>query len=462
MYRPRKNAGPADRLEISSSPEPQQPTSPPTRGDEQANAQATSQPAFRPVRRNKRPGLISISSAQAAHPTNRPGKSVAQPSLSSIPTAQAVQPTFRPARSVAQPELSSIPSAQAAQPAFRQPRTVSQPSLSSISTAQAPQPAFRSVRSAAPPYSSSTSATQTTQWPIPHSYRSVGVQVNLTPPPAPPPAVKASRPAVTATPRRAPFRPLTKSTALGHTPDTATNIPETTIATPVTATDAPATAPIHEFICLYSHDLRRKQKRWQDGTLRFHTFNQKFMVYDENGVYVGEGHWQGDVNDFQEGLEIKLDRPMACLQVMECTGTKEQDLSQVLGKRVREVEERRAARAPAKRNREIAAPVEIAPEEAPEEALEEALEEEPEEEPATVIPLTPPRNMGARSASAATIPPPPSRNMGGASTTAIPPPPSRNVRGAATAAIHLVPPKNMGAWSKHAEDLLGRGRPIRR
>lgn len=153
------------------------------------------------------------------------------------------------------------------------------------------------------------------------------------------------------------------------------------------------------------------------------------MVYDENGVYVGEGHWQGDVDDFQEGLEIKLDRPMACLQVMECTGTKEQDLSQVLGKRVREVEERRAARAPARRNREIAAPVEIAPDEAP----------------ATVIPLTPPRNMGGAS-TAASHPPAP-RNMGAA--------------GASTAAIHLMPLKNMGAWSKHAEDLLGRGRPIR-
>ncbi|KAH8122885.1 hypothetical protein ACSS6W_000380 [Trichoderma asperelloides] len=452
MYRPRKNAGPADRLEISSSPEPQQPISSPTRGDEQANIQATSKPMARPLRRNTRPGLISISGAQAAQPTSRPAKSVAPPTLSSISTAQAAQPTFRPARSVVQPELSSVPSAQATQPTFRQPRTVPQPSLSSIPTAQAAQPTFRSVRSAAPSTLSSTTATHTTQHPIPHSYRSVGVQVNLPPPPAPTPAplpaARESRPAVTATPRRAPFRPVKKTTTLGHTPDTAINIPEGTTATPDTATNAPATAPIHEFICLYSHDLRRKQKRWQDGTLRFHTFNQKFMVYDENGVYVGEGHWQGDVDDFQEGLEIKLDRPMACLQVMECTGTKEQDLSQVLGKRVREVEERRAAKAPARRNREIAAPAEIAPEEAP----------------ATVIPLTPPRNIGG--ASTAAVHPPAPRNMGdgGASTAASHPPAPRNVRagGASTAAIRLMPPKNMGAWSKHAEDLLGRGRPIRR
>lgn len=284
------------------------------------------------------------------------------------------------------------------------------------------------------------------------SYRSVGVQVKLPSPPAlspaPPQATRESKPAVTATPQRAPFRPVKKTSPLGHTPGTAIIIPETTIAAPDTATNAPATAPIHEFICLYSHDLRRKQKRWQDGTLRFHTFNQKFMVYDDNGVYVGEGHWQGDMDDFQEGLEIKLDRPMACLQVMECTGTKEQDLSQVLGKRAREVEERRAARAPVRRNREVAAPVEI----------------EPEEETECVIPSTPPSNM--RRASAVAVHPMPPRNTKarGASTAAVHPVPPRNMeaRDAPTAPTHLKPPKNMGAWGKHAEDLLGRGRPRRR
>jgi hypothetical protein len=447
MYRPRKNAGRADRLEISSSPEPHQPTSP-TRDSELANAQATSQPIVRPLRRNTRPGLISISGAQAAQPTSRPARSVAQPSLSSISTAQAAQPSFRSARNVVEPELSSIPSVQPAQPTFRQPRVVTQPSLSSISTAPAAQPASRPVRGAAPTTISSAPSAQTTHNTIPHSYRSVGVQVNLPSPPAPPPvpqpvpisvppsATRDSRPAVTATPRRAPFRPVKKSTPLSHTPDTAIYVPEATIASPDTATNAPATAPIHEFICLYSHDLRRKQKRWQDGTLRFHTFNQKFMVYDENGVYVGEGHWQGEVDDFQEGLEIKLDRPMACLQVMECTGTREQDLSQVLGKRVREVEERRAARAPVRRNREIAAPVEVP---AP---VDIAMEEAPD----TVIPLTPPRNTVR--ASAAAVRPTAPRNV--------------EAKGAPAAPVHLIPPKNMGAWSKHAEDLLGRGRPIRR
>jgi hypothetical protein len=172
-----------------------------------------------------------------------------------------------------------------------------------------------------------------------------------------------------------------KKVTAGHVSDTALNQPEATITLPDAATNAPATAPIHEFICLYSHDIRRKRKRWQDGILKLHTFNQKFMVYDEKEVYVGEGHWQGGVDQLKEGLEIMLDRPMAWVQIIEHTETKEQDLSQVLGKRAREVEERRAI---------------------------------------------------------------------------------RNVRSAPAAPIQLMPLKITGAWSKHAEDLLGRGRPIRR
>ncbi|KAK1255768.1 hypothetical protein MKX07_008027 [Trichoderma sp. CBMAI-0711] len=100
-------------------------------------------------------------------------------------------------------------------------------------------------------------------------------------------------------------------------------------------------ASILEFICLYTHDLRRKKKRWQDGKLKFHTFNKKYMVYDDGGGFVGDGHWQGNESEVAEGLEMNLDRGMAIVQLLECTGSREQDLGEVLGKRVREVEERR-------------------------------------------------------------------------------------------------------------------------
>ncbi|KAL7961840.1 hypothetical protein V8C34DRAFT_311704 [Trichoderma compactum] len=184
---------------------------------------------------------------------------------------------------------------------------------------------------------------------------------------------------------------------------------------PVKSTAAPVNTPtpsvsssILEFICLYSHDLRRKKKRWQDGKLKFHTFNKKYVVYDDGGGFVGDGHWQGDACEFTEGLEMNLDRGMVIVQVLECTGSKEQDLGEVLGKRAREVEERRvnaatknpastASSNPAKRSRGIAAVVRAAP--------------------APVVPA--------------------------ATTTAIP------------------LPSNGGAWSKHAVDLLGMTRPCR-
>jgi hypothetical protein len=50
------------------------------------------------------------------------------------------------------------------------------------------------------------------------------------------------------------------------------------------------TAPVLEFNCLYTHDIRRKQKRWQDGFLRFHTFNKRVMVYDVPRNFIGDMH----------------------------------------------------------------------------------------------------------------------------------------------------------------------------
>ncbi|KAL7930376.1 hypothetical protein V8C35DRAFT_162294 [Trichoderma chlorosporum] len=130
---------------------------------------------------------------------------------------------------------------------------------------------------------------------------------------------------------------------IGPTTASSSRITQQTTFRPVRPTAAPATtappsasATVKEFICLYTHDLRRKTKRWQDGKLIFHAFNKKVMVYDEGGGFVGDGHWQGDESEVAEGLEMNLDRGMAIVQVLECTGSKEQDLGEVLGKRARE------------------------------------------------------------------------------------------------------------------------------
>ncbi|MCJ1438003.1 hypothetical protein MMC27_007390 [Xylographa pallens] len=108
----------------------------------------------------------------------------------------------------------------------------------------------------------------------------------------------------------------------------------TSTARPVSASLAiPATqntAPILEFRCLYTHDLRQKKKRWQDGFLRFHTFNKRVMVYDIERNFIGDSHWRED-EAVQDGDELKLDKGVL-IQVGEETGRTEQDLTELLEK----------------------------------------------------------------------------------------------------------------------------------
>lgn len=114
------------------------------------------------------------------------------------------------------------------------------------------------------------------------------------------------------------------------------NVPPTAI--PLTQN----TALVLEFQCLYTSDLRKKQKKWQDGKLRFHAFNKRIMLYDERMNLVTDGHWREDY-DLQEGEEVNLERGILA-QVAECVGRKEQDLSELLDKRLKEKEDRNAAR----------------------------------------------------------------------------------------------------------------------
>lgn len=111
----------------------------------------------------------------------------------------------------------------------------------------------------------------------------------------------------------------------------------------------PTSAAVLEFICLFTHDLRRKQKRWQDGRLKYHTFNKRVMVYDERGNFVGDMHWRRDC-DFGDGEEIELERGGTIVQVNELVHRSQQDLSELLDKRAKEKEQRSAqaaARTPA-------------------------------------------------------------------------------------------------------------------
>ncbi|KAF5863078.1 hypothetical protein ETB97_010648 [Aspergillus alliaceus] len=85
------------------------------------------------------------------------------------------------------------------------------------------------------------------------------------------------------------------------------------------------TAPVIKFRCLYTHDVRRKAKRWQDGYLRYHTFNKRVMAYDITGNFIGDLHWRQD-DAIQDGDELELDRGVL-IQVCEPMEKTETDLS---------------------------------------------------------------------------------------------------------------------------------------
>ena len=68
------------------------------------------------------------------------------------------------------------------------------------------------------------------------------------------------------------------------------------------------------------------------------------MVYDERSNFVGDSHWRED-SELNEGEELELERGGILVEVGECIGTRDQDLSELVDKRVREREERAAAKA---------------------------------------------------------------------------------------------------------------------
>ncbi|KAI0403573.1 hypothetical protein F4802DRAFT_286755 [Xylaria palmicola] len=125
---------------------------------------------------------------------------------------------------------------------------------------------------------------------------------------------------------------------------------------PAVTTNSPSsatTATVREHSCLFTHDLRRKQKRWQDGRLKYHTFNGRVMVYDERGNFVGDTHWREDY-DLADGDDLELERGGIMVQVGECVGSRDQDLSELIDKRAQEKAQRQAAAAT---RRSLTAPV---------------------------------------------------------------------------------------------------------
>jgi hypothetical protein len=89
-----------------------------------------------------------------------------------------------------------------------------------------------------------------------------------------------------------------------------------------------ATATVLEFRCLFTRDAHKKAKKWHDGSLRYHTFNKRVMVYDETKNFMGDVHYRED-DEIGEGTELTLDSRVL-VEVGEPVGQTQTDLNQVL------------------------------------------------------------------------------------------------------------------------------------
>lgn len=97
------------------------------------------------------------------------------------------------------------------------------------------------------------------------------------------------------------------------------------------------TAPVLEFRCLYTFNLTQKKKKWQDGTLKFHTRNKRAMVFDESYNHIGDGHWNNN-SDPVEGDEFDL-HCGALVQVADMIRTSHSDLTPILERKRKHAEE---------------------------------------------------------------------------------------------------------------------------
>jgi hypothetical protein len=78
------------------------------------------------------------------------------------------------------------------------------------------------------------------------------------------------------------------------------------------ATLPPSTAEVIEFRCQWTHNVTQKKKKWNDGSLKFHTFNKLVRIFDEDSNNVGQKHWQGV--SLQDGDEFQLDNVLVSVQ----------------------------------------------------------------------------------------------------------------------------------------------------
>ena len=105
-------------------------------------------------------------------------------------------------------------------------------------------------------------------------------------------------------------------------------------STPHSQLPTSQSAPVAEFRCLYTPDIRKKQKKWQDGYLKFHSFNNRVMVYDQARNFLGDTYYK-DSNELHEGDELTLDKGVM-VEVADAMGVTQTDLTPLFDKKPKE------------------------------------------------------------------------------------------------------------------------------
>lgn len=98
----------------------------------------------------------------------------------------------------------------------------------------------------------------------------------------------------------------------------------------VSANEVPETAEVHVYEALWTTNLTQKLKVWNDGTVKFHTFNKRLTLHDTGGILVDSLFVnRAYVND---GEELRFDRTIVELGAR--TGVVQQDLAPLRRKAV--------------------------------------------------------------------------------------------------------------------------------
>ncbi|KAK6533743.1 hypothetical protein TWF694_002674 [Orbilia ellipsospora] len=106
-------------------------------------------------------------------------------------------------------------------------------------------------------------------------------------------------------------------------------------------------APIDEYIVLWTADKYKKLKKWHDGYLRYHTFNKRLMVYDHMMNKVCD-KFLPEPEPIDVGDELVFDTHLITIEAIK--GRQAQDLRPLFEKTVDRRNERSATATPIRSN----------------------------------------------------------------------------------------------------------------